>query len=58
MEKELERLTKYLHKLGIHPDYEYYTNAGTKPHLEDGWEPNVDMGSSHAGKFYWLKRKA
>ena len=69
-EDEIERLTKYLHSICRHPDFEYETTTGPRkacydfpPPEGEGWDINVDEGRDGWERFdyheeqYWRRLK-
>lgn len=64
-----KRLTDYLHKLLMHPDYEYATTDGPRkafdehPPEGEGWERNTARGDNGWERFtyheeaYWRRLK-
>ena len=68
---ENKRLTRFLHSICKHPDYEYETTEGPRKYWEDadeppegdGWEVNVDEGRDGWERFdyheeaYWRRKK-
>ena len=68
MNDEIERLSKCLHALQAHPDFEYATTTAARkmgcdaPESGEGWEPNYDYRDGferfdYHEEAYWRKRK-